>query len=166
MYEDSLHTVWPDLSEFQKAGGKVLHFHGEADNSIPTAASVRYHESVREIMYPNMSFNESTAALNEWYQLYLVPGAGHCSTNDYQSNGPFPQTNLAVLIDWVENGNTPTTLNATHLAGANVGENAQLCAWPLRPMWKQNGTVMDCEYDQASIDSWLYEFDSFKMPVY
>ncbi|PQE20328.1 tannase protein [Rutstroemia sp. NJR-2017a BBW] len=166
MYEDSLHTAWPDLSEFQKAGGKVLHFHGESDNSIPTAASVRYHESVREIMYPNMPFNESTAALNEWYQLYLVPGAGHCSTNDYQPNGPFPQTNLAVLIDWVENGNTPTTLNATHLAGANVGENAQLCAWPLRPMWKQNGTVMDCEYDQASIDSWLYEFDSFKMPVY
>ncbi|KAM0158145.1 hypothetical protein ACHAPG_004242 [Botrytis cinerea] len=166
MYEDTLQTTWPDLTPFQAAGGKVLHFHGESDNSIPTASSVRYHESVRSVMYPNMTFNESTEALGDWYRLFLVPGAAHCTTNEYQPNGPFPQTNLAVLIDWVENGNTPTTLNATVLQGEFEGEEQQICAWPLRPMWSNNGTTMVCEYDQASIDSWIYDFDSFPVPVY
>lgn len=166
MYEDTLQTTWPDLTPFHAAGGKVLHFHGESDNSIPTASSVRYHESVRQIMYPHMSFNESTAALSEWYRLFLVPGAAHCSPNTAQPNGPFPQTNLAVMIDWVEKGVVPTTLNATNLQGEYAGENQQICAWPLRPYWKNNGTVMECLYDQTSIDTWLYNFDAFKLPVY
>ncbi|KAF7961047.1 hypothetical protein EAE96_000714 [Botrytis aclada] len=166
MYEDTLQTTWPDLTPFQAAGGKVLHFHGESDNSIPTASSVRYHESVRSVMYPNLTFNESTEALGDWYRLFLIPGAAHCATNSYQPNGPFPQTNLAVLIDWVENGKTPTTLNATVLQGEFKGEEQQICAWPLRPMWSNNGTTMACKYDQASIDSWIYDFDSFPMPVY
>jgi tannase len=166
MYDDSLQTNWPDLTSFNNANGKVLHFHGESDNSIPTASSVRYYDSVRSIMYPNMSFNDSTAALNDWYKLFLVPGAAHCGTNDLQPNGPFPQTNLAVLIDWVENGVEPVTLNATTLQGESKGEQQQICGWPLRPYWTDNGTTMECQYDQASIDSWLYEFDGIKMPVY
>ncbi|KAI9694812.1 MAG: hypothetical protein M1822_000428 [Bathelium mastoideum] len=166
LYEDSLETTWPDLTPFHNAGGKVLHFHGESDNSIPTASSVRYYESVRSIMYPDQSYNESTAALNDWYRLFLVPGAAHCSPNTLQPNGPFPQTNLAVLIDWVENGVTPMTLNATVLQGQHEGEKQQICAWPLRPLWTNNGTAMQCEYDQASIDTWLYDFDAIKLPVY
>lgn len=165
-YEDSLHTGWPDLSNFHAAGGKVLHFHGEADPSIPTAASIRFHESVRSVMYPNMTFNESTAAVNDWYRLYLVPGAAHCATNSDMPNGPFPQTNLAVMIDWVENGVVPTTLNATILSGDFEGTNQQLCTWPLRPYWSNNGTTLECQYDQASIDSWIYDFDGLKSPLY
>ncbi|MCJ1250737.1 hypothetical protein MMC30_007965 [Trapelia coarctata] len=150
-YQDILQTTWPDLKPFHAVGGKVLHFHGESDNSIPTASSVRYYESVRQIMYPNMSFNESAA---------------HCSPNTAQPNGPFPQTNLAVLINWVEKDVEPTTLNATVLQGEHIGENQQICAWPLRLYWTDNGTDMVCQYDQASTDTWLYDFDAFKLPVY
>lgn len=166
IYEDTLQTTWPDLTPFNESGGKVLHFHGEADNSIPTASSVRYWDSVRKIMYPNLSFNDSAAALNDWYRLFLVPGAAHCGPNTAMPNGPFPQTNLAVLIDWVEKGIMPTTLNATILQGDYIGENQQICAWPLRPFWSSNTSDPECVYDQASIDSWIYDFDAFKMPVY
>ena len=165
-YEDTLQTDWPDLTPFHSAGGKVIHFHGESDNSVPTASSVHYRESVRKIMYPGMSYNASSEALNSWYRLFLVPGMAHCGPDASQPNGPIPQTNLAVLIDWVENGVEPTTLNATHLAGSQKGENAQICAWPLRPLWTGNGTVMNCVYDQASIDTWQYDFPAFKMSVY
>ncbi|CZR55644.1 related to tannase precursor [Phialocephala subalpina] len=165
-YNDVLMTNWPDLSPFKKAGGKVIHFHGESDYSIPTASSVRYWESVREIMNPGLSYNESVAAQNEFYRLFLVPGGSHCAINDYEPNGPWPQTNLAVLIDWVEKDVVPVTLNATVLQGEFEGQNQQLCGWPLRPYWTQNGTMMDCVYDQTSIDSWMYDLDAFYMPVY
>lgn len=166
MYADTLQTTNPDLTPFYKAGGKVIHFHGESDYSIPTASSVRYYESVRSIMYPHMTYNESTSALNDWYRLYLVPGAGHCSPSTTQPNGPFPQTQLSQLIDWVEKGIEPVTLNATVLQGAHEGEKQQICGWPLRPLWAANGTVMECVYDQKSIDTWIYDFDGVPTPVY
>jgi hypothetical protein len=79
-------------------------------------------------MYPNLSFNESTAALNDWYKLFLVPGAAHCAPNPDQPNGPFPQTNLTILIDFVEKGVEPITLNATVLQGEQIGKNEQMSA--------------------------------------
>ena len=74
-------------------------------------------------MNPNLSFNDSSNALGDWYHLFLVLGAAPCSSsNALQPNGPFPQTNLAVLIDWVKNGATPNTLNVTYLQGGNIWE--------------------------------------------
>lgn len=163
-YQSTLQTNWQDLTPFHQAGGKVIHIHGEADNSIPTASSVRYWESVRSIMYPGLSYKEGANTLKNWYQLYLVPGAAHCAANPLMPNGPFPQTNLQVLIDWVEKDVQPVTLNATVLEGEHAGENRQICRWPLRPIWK-NGK-MECEYDQKSIDTWHYDFDGVPMPVY
>jgi len=163
-YDSTLQTTWPDLTPFNTAGGKVLHFHGEADNSIPTASSVRYWESVRQIMYPNMSYNDSTDALKDWYRLFVVPGAVHCAPNDQEPNAPFPTTNMGVMIDWVENDIVPVTLNAAIPFHEN--KKAQICAWPLRPLWSGTGTAMECVYDQASLDTWHYNLDAFKLPVY
>ncbi|GAB1199667.1 hypothetical protein APSETT444_009024 [Aspergillus pseudonomiae] len=165
-YEDVLQTTWPDLTPFQSAGGKVLHYHGESDPSIPAGSSVHYHESVRKTMYPNMSFNASNQALNEWNRLFLVPGAAHCTSSTDQPNGPFPQATLKTLIEWVENNIVPETLNGTVQSGDHKGEQQQICAWPLRPFWKENGTVMDCVYDQASLDTWDYDFDAYRIPLY
>ncbi|KAJ4423133.1 hypothetical protein N0V82_002262 [Gnomoniopsis sp. IMI 355080] len=159
-YYDSLQTNWPDLSAVKSAGTKVIHLHGEQDNSIPTASSVHYYESVRNILYPDMGFNESTAAMDEFYRLFLVPGGAHCMSNTLQANGGWPQDTLQQVIDWVENDNAPATLNNS---GTVITE---LCSWPLRPLWSGNGTSFDCVYDQSSIDSWMYEFDAFNVPIY
>ncbi|PYI04447.1 tannase and feruloyl esterase [Aspergillus sclerotiicarbonarius CBS 121057] len=165
-YEDTLMTHNPDLTAIQQTGGKILHFHGEQDPSVPTASSVHYYEAVRKIMFPNESLNTSAEALGEFYRLYLVPGMAHCGTNSEQPNGPFPQTNFAVMIDWVENGVVPVTLNATVLQGDNGGEKQEICAWPLRPLWSNNGTTMDCVFDEASYQTWIYDFDAYKLPLY
>ncbi|KAL3475526.1 tannase [Aspergillus californicus] len=167
-YEDVLQTTWPDLSPFQSAGGKIIHVHGESDPSIPAGSSVHYHESVRKIMYPDLSFSDSTNALNEWNRLFLIPGAAHCSPSTNQPNGGWPQTTLPTLIDWVEGGKVPTRLNTTVLAGENKGEKQELCAWPLRPLWKNQNKrqQMQCVFDQDSFDTWVYDFDAFTLPVY
>ncbi|KAJ5913085.1 tannase [Penicillium tannophilum] len=165
-YMDSLQTTIPDLTDFYENGGKIIHFHGEQDESIPTGSSIHYYNSVRQTMYPGKSYNASTAALKEWYKLFLVPGAAHCDTNTAQPNGPFPQTNFEVMSRWVEKGIEPVTLNATILQGDYEGNNEQLCAWPLRPYWKNGGKNFTCEYDQASIDTFNYNFDAYKLPLY
>jgi len=101
-YYDSLQTTYPDLTSFQSSGGKMIHYHGESDPSIPTASSVHYWQSVRSIMYPNLTSDASLEALQDWYQFYPVPGAGHCGVNSLQPNGPYPEYNMATMIDWVE----------------------------------------------------------------
>lgn len=166
-YADTVQTTWPDLTDFQAAGGKVIHFHGESDNSIPTDSSVIYHDAVRKIMFPGLGYNESHAALSDFYRLFLVPGAGHCGVNSEQPNGPFPQNVLGSVIEWVENGVNPEKLNATVISeDATVTDKEQkLCSFPLRPFWHGNST-MECVYDQASIDSWLPKLDAISMPVY
>ena len=165
-YEDVLQTTWPDLSIYHGGGGKVLHVHGESDFSVPAASSVRYWESVRSVMYPNLTYAEGADALIEWYRLYLVPGAGHCSPSTEQPNGPFPQTTLKVLIDWVEKNVTPSTLPATVLSGSEKGTQWEICVWPLRPLWSNNGTKFECVYDETSINTWHWDLDSWDLPVY
>lgn len=165
MYMDSLQTTLPDVTTFQEAGGKIIHYHGESDDSIPPSSSVRYYNSVRSIMYPTQSYSDSIASIQEWYKLFLIPGAAHCSVNTLQP-GPYPQDNMQTMIDWVESSVEPIAgLNATVASGTYAGEVQQLCAFPLRPLWSSNST-MSCVYDQASIDSWDYTLDAFKMPVY
>ncbi|KAL4877111.1 Tannase/feruloyl esterase [Aspergillus karnatakaensis] len=164
-YMDTLQTTLPDLTPFQKAGGKLLHYHGESDNSIPAASSVHYWQSVRKIMYPSLSFNESLEEMADWYQFYLIPGAAHCGANSLQP-GPYPQDNMATMIDWVENGQQPGRLNATVSSGDYEGEVQRLCRWPERPLWRNEESEFECVRDQESFESWTYEFPAFKVPVY
>lgn len=163
-YMDSLQTTLPDLSTFRNAGGKLLHYHGESDPSVPAASSVHYWQSVLDIMYPGLKTQAARSALADWYQFYLVPGAAHCGTNTLQP-GPYPQTNMQTMINWVENGVKPARLNATVESGARKGETQMLCQWPARPLWKSNQTF-SCVEDKASYESWTYEFPAFKLPVY
>ncbi|KAI0967012.1 Tannase/feruloyl esterase [Xylaria arbuscula] len=164
-YLDSLQTTLPDLTAFQSTGGKLLHYHGESDPSVPAASSVHYWQSVRNIMYPNLSDTEAEKALAEWYQFYLIPGAAHCGSNSLQP-GPYPQDNVQTIIDWVESGVQPARLNATVSSGNYSGEVQELCQWPTRPLWEDGSDGFSCVSDQDSIDSWTYTFDAFKVPVY
>lgn len=164
-YLDSLQTTLPDLTPFQSSGGKLLHYHGESDPSIPAASSVHYWQSVRSIMYPHLSDQKAREALGDWYQFYLVPGAAHCGSNSLQP-GPYPQVNMETMIDWVENGKKPSRLNATVSSGDHAGETQMLCQWPTRPLWSGNSSAFRCVEDEKSVESWTYEFEAFKLPVY
>ncbi|KAF2150208.1 tannase and feruloyl esterase [Myriangium duriaei CBS 260.36] len=164
---DSLQTTYPDLTDFQSNGGKLLHYHGESDPSVPSASSVHYWQSVRSIMYPSSSSDSaSLSALQKWYQLYLVPGAAHCGSNSLQPNGPYPQDNMATIIAWVEKGVQPSRLNATVSAGTSKGTVDKLCQWPTRPHWASNTSDFTCVNDAASIKTWTYSFPAFKVPIY
>ncbi|KAL4958607.1 Tannase/feruloyl esterase, partial [Aspergillus stella-maris] len=163
-YLDTLQTTLPDLTTFQSSGGKLIHYHGEADPSVPTASSIHYWQSVMSIMYPHLTTAEATEKLKEWYQLYIIPGAAHCASNSLQPDGPFPENNMETMIQWVENGVEPTGLNATVSEGKYSGEVQSLCQFPTRPMWKNE--AWECVSDEEGVETFEYTFPAFKMPVY
>lgn len=109
---------------------------------------------------------ESLDLIQEWYQLYLVPGGVHCGVNDLQP-GVWPSANMDTMVAWVEGGVVPTALNASATEGYWSGETQELCQWPTRPLWSgNNSTTLDCVNDTASYESWIYEFPDLKVPVY
>lgn len=164
-FYDSLQTGYTDLTPLQAHGGKLLHYHGESDPSVPPPSSVRYHEAVRTTMYPDSSADNATE-LQEWYQFYFVPGAAHCGTNTLQP-GPYPEDNMNTMINWVESGVQPSSINATVASGTYAGEVQQLCMWPSRPVWASNdSSTFSCAFDQASYDSWMWDLNAWKIPVY
>lgn len=164
-YAGTLNTVWTDLQEFSEAGGKIIHYHGEADNSIPTLSSVIYQEQVRRVMYPHLSYEDSLEKLHEFYRLYIVPGAAHCSPS--AENGPFPQTVLGSMIEWVENEVVPVQLNATVLQGPEEGKAEKICTFPYRPMWSGNTTEHKCVMpEKDALDTWFPVLDSIPLNSY
>ncbi|KAI0154166.1 tannase and feruloyl esterase [Xylariaceae sp. FL1272] len=124
------HIPWatdnPDLSAFKKAGGKLLTWHGWADEYIFPGATIEYWQRVAEI------FGESET--DEFYRVFMAPGAGHC----LGGNGPAVTHPLAVLVDWVENGNAPDTLPAS-----GNGQTRNVCKHPKRLQYKGEGEAAD-----------------------
>ncbi|KAF3033220.1 hypothetical protein E8E11_001828 [Didymella keratinophila] len=117
-------------------------------------------------MYHNLTDTEALEAMDEWYQLHLIPGAAHCGSNSLQP-GHYPQDNMATIIDWVENRIKPSRLKAAVSLGDYAGEVQQLCQWPQRPLWAGNRSAFECADDEKSVESWTYTMDAFKLqPVW
>lgn len=101
----------PDLSAFKARGGRFLSWHGWNDESIPVQSTMRYHERVVEAM-------GGLDAVNEFFKLYVFPGAGHMSphgTSNEDANPPIPGFGqfYGLMVDWVENGVEPGVIEVT-----------------------------------------------------
>ena len=70
-------------------------------------------------------------------RLYLTPGVGHCG------GGPGLDSfdALTAVMDWVEKGTAPASLNAT--GRAFPGRSRPLCAYPTYPHYKGQGNPED-----------------------
>jgi tannase len=116
-------------------------------------------------MYPNASYEDSLEKLHEFYRLYVVPGAAHCSPS--AENGSFPQTVLGSVIEWVENEVVPIQLNSTVLQGPNEGKADKICTFPYRPMWSGNATEHECVMpEKEALDFWFPVLDSLPLNSY
>ncbi|SEM20515.1 tannase/feruloyl esterase family alpha/beta hydrolase [Streptacidiphilus jiangxiensis] len=127
-YDTVIGTDNPNLTAFRNAGGKLLTWHGLADQYIPTDGTVQYREQVERQM-------GGAKKVNDFYRLFLAPGASHCLLGGGHD--------LAALTDWVEHGKAPQTLSATvtNTAGRTVGRN--LCAFPEVLRYKGHGDLAD-----------------------
>ena len=116
-----------DLSEFQKAGGKLILWHGWADAALTALASIDYFEAAES----------RDAAVRDYFRLYMVPGFFHCA------GGPGPDRVdwIDAIENWVERDEAPKRLTAYRVADDKVDMTRPLCVFPQRAVYKGSGST-------------------------
>jgi feruloyl esterase len=117
------------LTGFQARGGKLMFIHGMADPIFSPHEMVDYYQRLTA---------ENGAKTPDFSRLFLVPGMGHCQGGAATDS----IDGLGALVDWVEKGKAPQTLNAR---GTTVypGRTRPLCAYPQYAHYKGSGDVED-----------------------
>jgi feruloyl esterase len=137
------YDVKPDLVAFEKRGGKLIMFHGWADQQISPYASVDfYNKVVARIGKPDA-----------FYRLFMLPGIAHCSggpgVGNIGDSSPAlqhdPQHDLVEAIDtWVTKDQAPTILIGSRLTTAKtVDRTRPLCPYPQEARYKGAGDTND-----------------------
>jgi len=87
----------PNLSAFEKAGGKIIIWQGFADSAINPFGTINYYKAVA-------ADAGGFSASQSFSRLYMIPGGYHCL------GGGAPQVTadlLDPLFSWVQNGVAP-----------------------------------------------------------
>ncbi|MEU1268607.1 tannase/feruloyl esterase family alpha/beta hydrolase [Streptomyces sp. NPDC005799] len=127
-YDKVIGTDDPNLSAFHKSGGKLITWHGSADQFIPAAGTTQYHDRVARAI-------GSAKKTDDFYRVFLAPNTAHCGLNgaDGSTDG------LAALTSWVEHGKAPRTLPATLINANGEQVDRDLCAYPAVSRYKGHG---------------------------
>ncbi|MGC5311811.1 tannase/feruloyl esterase family alpha/beta hydrolase [Micromonospora zamorensis] len=127
-YDDIIGTNDPNLSEFARSGGKLLSWHGQSDQLIPTQGTVDYRERVNRVHGGNKR-------VDNFYRLFLLPGVTHCANG---STAPVVSDVAALdaLTKWVEKGQAPATLPA---ASADGKTTRDICRYPMVARYTGHG---------------------------
>lgn len=128
-----INTDNPDLSAFKARGGKLLTWHGLADELIMPQGTINYYNRVVAQM-------GGLANVQSFYRFYLVPGAGHGTPNgtanaaaDVPNFGPTQVYDM--LTKWVEQGTAP---DAATLQSAG-GNSGLACVYPKKATYAGTG---------------------------
>jgi hypothetical protein len=124
-------TDSPDLSAFRDHGGKIVLWHGWADQLITTRGTIDYYKRVLAQM-------GGADKAGQFLRFFLAPGIGHCAGGP----GPMPSGQLDALVSWVEDGKAPGTLPASRQTPSGPRTRI-LCQYPLVPKYKGKGSTDD-----------------------
>ena len=119
-----------DLSAFKRRGGKLLMYTGWADPVVPPQDTVAYYDAVVKTM-------GGLDKTRDFYRFFLAPGMGHCSGGP----GPSQFDMLTALEQWVEKGQAPDRIVATHSSNGKIDRARPLCLYPQVARWKGTGSI-------------------------
>jgi feruloyl esterase len=141
------YNVKTDLSAFEKRGGKLIQYHGWADQQISPYASIDYYNQTVGKM--------SKAERDGFYRLYMLPGIYHCAGGPGVGNigdsssavQHDPEHDLVEAMDaWVTKHKAPTVLIGTHLDDNKKADRTRpLCPYPLEAKYKGQGDINKAE---------------------
>ncbi|MFL2546005.1 MAG: tannase/feruloyl esterase family alpha/beta hydrolase [Candidatus Rariloculaceae bacterium] len=128
-----LAAISPDLGPFIDRGGRLLIYHGWADQNIPPLGSIDYYDQVVETLG-----RETT---EEGVQLYMIPGMGHCGGG----HGPDEFDALNALEKWREQAEAPRAIVAAQREGGEIVRTRPLCPYPQVARYDGSGSIDDVE---------------------
>ncbi|HEY5623753.1 MAG TPA: DUF6351 family protein [Gammaproteobacteria bacterium] len=126
-----LAAVSPDLEPFISRGGRLLIYHGWADQNIPPLGSVDYYDQVVDTLGKQRA--------EEGLRLYMIPGMGHCGGG----HGPNEFDMLSVLEKWREQGDAPQAVLAVQREDGDVVRSRPLCPYPQVARFDGTGSLDD-----------------------
>jgi tannase/feruloyl esterase len=127
-----------ELSPFVSRGGKLLIYHGWADQNIPPRESVNYYNGVVKTM--------GRSKADEAVRLFMAPGMGHCGGGD----GPSEFDTLAALEHWREDGKAPSEILASQVRDGHVSRTRPLCPYPQIAVYRGTGSIDRAENFECS----------------
>jgi pimeloyl-ACP methyl ester carboxylesterase len=139
----------PDLSAFQKRGGKLIVVIGTNDTLASPGAQLAYYQSVLDTM--------GRAAVDSFARFFVLPQTGHgLSGTTYNTDGdgkpvavqPVPNIygRLSLITDWVENGKAPGK-SVTVTAGER---SMPMCSYPEYPKYSGGPAGSASSYTSAA----------------
>jgi feruloyl esterase len=118
----------PDLSSFEKRGGKLLMHFGWADPALNAQMGVDYYESVlRKMGQETQSF----------FRFFLVPGMFHCGGGVGTSNFDL----LGPVMQWVEQEKAPARIAAARVVNGKTVRTRPLCPYPQVAKYAGTGRI-------------------------
>jgi hypothetical protein len=121
-----------DLAAFRNRGGKLVLWHGWADQLIAPEGTIDYYDRVTR------QLRGGYARTQEFARLFMAPGVAHCAGGD----GPQPQDLIDALVQWVENGKAPDTILASGQIDGRT-RTRPLCPYPAQARWTGEGSSED-----------------------
>jgi hypothetical protein len=118
-----------DLNAFRAAGGKMITYHGLADQLILSRGTYHYYNTIAQGNY---------ADTQSFYRFFPFPGNAHCGGG----NAPLinAEALFATLVNWVENGVAPAFVVATQTSPART---RKICMYPNVAVYNGGGSTDD-----------------------
>jgi hypothetical protein len=120
----------PNLAPFRKRGGKVLMWHGWADQLIVPEGTIDYYDRVTRRLGGGYGRTQQFA------RLFMAPGVAHCAGG----TGPQPQGLFDALVEWVERGKAPGKILASKPIDGGT-QTRPLCPYPAVARWTGTGST-------------------------
>jgi hypothetical protein len=139
----------PDLRAFRAHGGKIILYHGWADQAIPPFATVDYYRAVARQM-------GGYQASQSFSRLYMITGLYHCPCGQPVDGDPATSVQfLPQLTSWVEHRQAPGVLTlpvTAQTTGAHLSSLDVAPFDPLQPAPHNNGLNSNYDYIGAASD--------------
>lgn len=117
----------PSLDQFEKNGGKLLHYHGWKDTNHAPMQSIEYYESVLKNLQSTGSREQVTRRVHDFYRLFMSAGSTGC---DSAGNLPSEFDPMDALTGWVEKNEAPARILVVHKTDGKVDRSRPLCPYP------------------------------------
>jgi len=119
-----------NLSTFALNGGKLIFFHGDSDPWFSALDTLGYYKALA-------AANGGEEKVAQWSRIFLVPGMAHCAGGPSLDHFDM----LTAIVDWVEKGIAPDSVNAT--GQAFPGRSRPLCPYPRHAQYTGSGSTED-----------------------